>query len=58
MIPLFGNEVEILLHFFHRLGIEFELALPAGMDAVHNSRALQHAKMLGNCLPSQPGTLR
>lgn len=58
MIPLFGNEVEILLHFLQRLGIELELAFAAGADAVHNSRALQHAKMLGNCLPSQPGTLR
>ncbi len=58
MIPSFGNEIEVILHFLQRLGIELELAFAAGAEAMNDSGGFEDAKMLGNCLPSQPGTTR
>src|SRR5215831_9522971 len=46
VIPLLGNEIEVLSHLCDRCGIEFEYALPTGMGAMHDSDALQDSKML------------
>src|SRR5271166_4470001 len=58
LIPLSRYEIEILFDSCNRLRIEFEKALAAPADAVHNPCALQHTKMLGDRLPSQIGTVR
>ena len=55
LIPLLGNEIEVLPHLLNRRRVEFEQALPTCMDAMHDSDALQDSKMLGDCLPSQRG---
>src|ERR1700728_711032 len=58
LIPLLGNEIEVLLHSFNGLRIEFEAGFAAPMIAAHDSHALEHSKMFGDGLPGQPRALR
>src|SRR5580693_2551219 len=58
LIPLLGDEIQILLHSCDRLGIEFESGLAALMDAAHDACSLQHPEVFGNRLPGQLRTLR
>src|ERR1700683_3673833 len=57
LIPLLGNGIEVLLHSFNGLGIEFEASLAAPMIAAHDSYPLEDPKMFGDRLPGQPRTL-
>jgi hypothetical protein len=45
--------IQIPLHFFNRLRIEFEAALASRPNTAHDSHSLQHSKMFGDRLPSQ-----
>ncbi len=58
LIPLLGNEIEVLLHFFHRHGVKFETALAAYVDAMDNAGIFEDAQMLGDCLSREAGTTR
>lgn len=55
-----GDEIQVLLHFFHRFLIECKQALAARTDAAHDSDALQHSKTLGDrsCKLGPLGELR
>ena len=53
LIPLLGNEIEVLFDSRDRLRIEFESALATLTNAVHDSYSLQHSKVLGDRLPGK-----
>ncbi len=53
LVPLRGNESEVLFDFINRLRIEFKQALATRVDTVHDFHPLQHSKMLGDCLPGK-----
>ena len=50
-VPLSGNEIEILLHPLYGPRIEMKLAFAAGPGTPHQANLLQHAQVLGDCLP-------
>ena len=54
VVPLTRDVIEIVLHFFNRVGIERETVLPAGAHAAHNTCVLQDAQMLRDRLASDP----
>jgi len=53
LIPLLGNEIEVVLHFVQRLRIELELAFATGAEAMNDSGTFEDAKMLGNGLAGE-----
>jgi hypothetical protein len=50
LLPLVGNAFEIRLELFERLQPELEPALASNPDVMHDTSALQYAKMLGDRL--------
>ena len=57
LIPLLGNEIEVVLNLGNRFRVECKSALTAGSNAAHDSRVLEHPKVLGDRLTGQPRTL-
>jgi len=54
LIPLLGDEIEILLEAFDGTRIEFEEIFATGLEAANHSRAMQDTKMFADRLPGQP----
>ena len=54
-VGLFGNQIEILLHRFNGMRIEFKQVLATCTGTENHSGMLQHPQMLGDRLPGQPG---
>jgi hypothetical protein len=57
LIPLIGNELQILPEIPKGTRIQFEAIFTTGVSTAHNSYALQYPKMLGNGLARKPGSL-
>ena len=58
VVPLTTNNVEIILSFAERFGVEFEEAFAAGAEIADDACALEDAKMFGDGLARETRSAR